>query len=127
MAIWNRFSTNRGTTTERGQQAERRACRYLRSQGLKIIGRNFHSRGGEIDIIATDHEYYIFVEVRMRANQRFGGALVSVDRAKQQRLIYTAYAYLEHQQINPAHIAIRFDIIAFEGETIHWVKNAFGE
>lgn len=131
MAIWNLFTNNNPkaqTTRARGQRGEDLACRYLKAQGLKIITRNFYCKGGEIDIIAQDKDTLVFVEVRMRKNQRYGGALASVDAAKQHRLRHSAYSYLNQQQINPTQIAVRFDIIAIEqAEQIHWLKNAFGE
>lgn len=131
MAILNLFTNNNPkaqTPRARGQQAEDLACKYLKAQGLKIIKRNYYCKGGEIDIIARDKCTLVFVEVRMRKNNCYGGALSSVDAAKQHKLRHSAYCYLNQQHINPAQLAVRFDIIAFEqAEQIHWLKNAFGE
>jgi putative endonuclease len=61
-------------TTESGRQAEDRALAYLQTQGLVLITRNFRSRRGEIDLVMRDAATLVFVEVRKRRSQRFGGA-----------------------------------------------------
>src|SRR5204862_504789 len=77
-----------------GTLAEQRAERYLQSQGLGLIERNYRSRFGEIDLIMRDGTSLVFVEVRMRRNKDFGGAAASIDVRKQQRIIRTAHQYL---------------------------------
>ena len=59
-------------------------------RGLAIVGRNFRTRAGEIDLIARDGATLVFVEVRMRRSQRFGGALESITAAKRARLVMAA-------------------------------------
>lgn len=107
-----------------GAEAEARAAEYLVRQGLKVIGRNFRCRLGEIDLIARDGETLVFVEVRSRRNAGYGGALASVDGRKQQRLIAAAQYYLARQAYLPP---CRFDVVALEGaaQVVHWVRNAF--
>ncbi|MFM2486731.1 YraN family protein [Celerinatantimonas yamalensis] len=132
MAIWNLFTNNDTASPsayEQGMQAEQRACNYLKKQGLKIITRNYTCRGGELDIIARHGKVLVFVEVRMRKNSQFGGALASVTPTKQRHLRHAAYTYLQQQGINSARTQMRFDIIAFEQQPdqIRWIQNAFGE
>lgn len=135
MATWNLFNkTSQGihsdvSRRQKGNAAEDQACRYLRKHGLKILQRNYCCKGGELDIIAQDPSYLVFVEVRMRKNKQFGGALASVTPQKQRHLLHAAHCFMQQQKLNPAHQALRFDIIAIEQETdqIRWVKNAFGE
>ena len=57
-----------------GDEAERAAERFLIAQGLKLVERNFRTRLGEIDLIMREGESLIFVEVRLRKNNDFGGA-----------------------------------------------------
>ncbi|WP_226665781.1 YraN family protein [Microbulbifer aggregans] len=120
-----------------GSQMEDAAARYLRAAGLKIIERNFCSRFGEIDLIAKDREVLVFVEVRFRRNNRFGGAGVTVDRRKQSKLQATASNYLQYRNLD---CPCRFDVVAIEYKghnaaplqespelQIEWVRNAFGQ
>jgi putative endonuclease len=111
-----------------GEQFEQQACRYLQKQGLKLKERNADFRVGEIDLVMQDGGTLVFVEVRFRAQQGFGGAAASVDRRKQQKLIKAAQLYLlKHFANNPP--PCRFDVVAMEdnqqGPSINWIKNAF--
>lgn len=115
-------------TRTAGRQAEDAACRHLSERGLKLLERNFRHRRGEIDLIMQDNSCVVFVEVRYRRNPYFGGALESVDRKKQEKLVITARHYLqihEHAAKRPA----RFDVIAIspgaQGLQIEWIKDAF--
>ncbi|MFM2482941.1 YraN family protein [Celerinatantimonas sp. YJH-8] len=134
MANWSLFSNKQATKSapsrrEIGNLAETQACHFLKKKGIHIIERNYCCRGGELDIIAKEQETLIFVEVRMRKNRQYGGALISVTPQKQRHLYHAAQCYLQQKQLNPARLSIRFDIIAIEHdpEQIQWVKNAFGE
>ena len=72
------------STKKTGDDAERIAERFLASQGLTLVARNYRSRFGEIDLIMRESETLVFVEVRMRKPLRgkadFGGALASITR-----------------------------------------------
>lgn len=103
-----------------GRDAEARAQQFLQQQGLKFIEKNFRCRGGEIDLVMRDQEMLVFVEVRFRKNQRFGGAAASVGPVKQQRLWRSASIYLMRFARPPA---CRFDLVAIEGEDLQWIKN----
>ena len=105
-----------------GQQAEKDARRYLTQQGLIFISKNYRAPFGEIDLIMREDDALVFVEVRYRRDQRYGGSLESITRAKQQKLIKTAQHYLCY---HPTHLAPRFDVIAFTADKIEWIKNAF--
>lgn len=108
-----------------GKDAERSAEHWLVSQGLEFIQRNMRCRVGEIDLIMTDGEYLIFVEVRHRKHHTFGGAAESVDWRKQRKLLRAARFFLA---ANPhwSTFPCRFDIIAYEGNnTPLWYRNAF--
>lgn len=112
---------------DKGQQIEQQVAKYLQKQGLKLITRNFHSRGGEIDLIMQDQNSLVFIEVRYRKSGRFGSALESVNNKKQSRIIHTAECYL--QQNTDRFQTYRFDVVAVspcdKGPQIEWIKNAF--
>lgn len=116
-----------------GNAQESKAAHYLRSQGLKLLCRNYRSRYGEIDLIMTDSNTLVFVEVRYRRSEHFGGALNSVTSIKQKKIRRTAAYYLQsHPQLQ---CSCRFDVIglthttttAVHGAKLHfdWIKNAF--
>ena len=104
-----------------GQDGEQRALQFLNEKGLRHVESNFRRPFGEIDLIRQDHGTLVFVEVRSRAKGRFGGAAASITPAKQRRLMLAAQAYLQRYQVTPE---CRFDVIAIDGGTIQWLKNA---
>lgn len=117
---------NDSSRAQRGAAAEESAARFLMHAGLKVIDRNVRCRFGEIDIIARDGACIVFTEVRLRASNRFGGALASVDAGKQQRLAAAARWYLARHPAW-ANDPCRFDVVAVaevDGAT-EWVKDAF--
>ena len=105
-----------------GDSAEDSALAYLLKQGLQLRTRNFRCKVGEIDLIMSERDTLVFIEVRKRSSMRYGGAAGSVTPAKQARLIRAAHLYLAHYRAMPP---CRFDVIAFEGEQMSWIKNAF--
>jgi len=72
-------------TQRQGSWAEDRALAHLQAAGLVLLARNLACRAGEIDLVCLDGQTLVFVEVRERQDERFGGAAASVDVAKQQR------------------------------------------
>ncbi|MCB1877257.1 MAG: YraN family protein [Chromatiales bacterium] len=123
-----RIGGNRaGTTVDRGREAERLAADYLGSRGLRIIERNFHCRGGEIDLIAETGDELVFVEVRYRTRAGYGSAADSVTATKQRRIILAARHYLAHHP-ERASQAARFDVLAIDGAEplrFNWIVAAF--
>ena len=113
------------TTKARGQAAEDAALHYLQQQGLKLVARNYRTPGrggGEIDIIAQDGETLVFVEVRQRSRNDYGGAAASVGHAKQKHLRFAAQRYLQRYSVLPP---CRFDVLAVDDEQIEWLRAAF--
>ena len=110
----------------RGEAAESLAADFLRAQGLTIVKRNYRCRFGEIDLVAHDGDTLVFVEVRQRRSDAFGGARESITAAKRKRLITAARHYLARRRGTPP---CRFDAVLIRGEPpqIEWVRNAFGE
>lgn len=108
-----------------GAEAEDEALRYLLGQGLKLKERNYTCRLGEIDLILMEGQTLVFVEVRMRRNASFGGAVESITPRKRARLLAAARHYLAGKRGTPA---CRFDAVLIEGdEPPNWIKDAFGE
>ena len=105
-----------------GDGAEDSALAYLLRQGLQLRTRNFRCKGGEIDLIMSERDTLVFIEVRKRSSMRYGGAAGSVTPAKQARLIRAAHLYLTRFRAMPP---CRFDVVAFEAEQMSWIKNAF--
>jgi len=114
----------------KGKVCEQIACDHLKKNGLKLIDKNFHSRYGEIDLIMQHQETLVFIEVRYRKNQNYGGASASVTPAKQLKLQKTALYYMQQKG---REFNARFDVIAMTGDVdgkekklnIDWIKNAF--
>lgn len=107
-----------------GADQEALAAGYLQRQGVVILERNFRSRRGEIDLIGRDQEYLVFFEVKYRKNAAQGHPEEAVGFAKQKNICRTADYYRCIRRV-PLQTAVRYDVIAIEGEQIRWVKNAF--
>ena len=106
----------------RGKYAEDVAVRLLKKNGYKILERNFHCYFGEIDIIAKEQEYLVFVEVKFRKREDFGGAVGAVTPLKQTKIKKTAQVYLQKNRIEPA---VRFDVVLLSGEIDRFKKVNF--
>lgn len=94
------------TTKQIGDFGENAACRFLEEHGIKVLKRNYHERGGELDIIAKDGETIVFAEVKTRISKSYGVPAEFVDFKKQEKIIKTAVSYLGSDDID-----MRFDVI----------------
>ena len=112
--------------SRRGGPDESLAAAFLERQGLKILERNYRCRFGEIDLVAAGDAVLVFVEVRARRSDEFGGAGASITAAKRRRLVAAARHYLARHR---ADRACRFDVVLVRGRErrIEWVSDAFGE
>lgn len=111
----------------KGGEAEQYAAKFLQHQQLVLLERNYRCRFGEIDLIMRDGMTLVFVEVRMRTSQIFGGAAASITLSKQAKLLRTARYYLAGLKTEPP---CRFDAVLLsgaDGQEVEWIKNAFGE
>ena len=117
---------------KQGKEAEDACCDYLKSFGFKLVEKNFSCRLGEIDIIMTDKNMLVFIEVRFRKNKYFGDGLESITLTKQRKLRKTAELYLQQ---NKKYKNARFDVVSMstKAQTIQgkqrysfdWIQNAF--
>jgi putative endonuclease len=95
-----------------GMIGEKLAADFLTRQGYEIIGKNYRCKEGEIDIIAKDGEFLVFVEVRAKNNRNFGSPEESVTARKKAHLRNAAARYLEnHDNLLPEW---RIDFVAVE-------------
>lgn len=117
----------RNANENSGQQAERKAKNLLRSNGYQILTTNFSCKSGEIDIIALNQQVLVFVEVRLRHSEEFGGAIESVTLNKQKRIIRAAKQYLLVNYRSQPEPQCRFDVIAYTSLDAQpdWIKHAF--
>ena len=107
-----------------GQEYEQRAVYYITNMGYKIIERNFRNRMGEIDIIAKDGEYLVFIEVKYRSSSKEGHPTEAVNLAKQRRITKTALYYCAVNGISE-YTPMRFDVISILDDDIKLYENAF--
>ena len=91
-----------------GAWGEALAASYLQKKHYKLLATGYRSRFGEIDLIVSNRQYLVFVEVKLRKTDRFAKAMEYVDFRKQNRLRTTAAVYLSQ---NPTDLQPRFDVI----------------
>jgi putative endonuclease len=103
---------------KQGQAAEALAATFLQQKGMTLVAKNFSCKYGEIDLIMRDATSLVFVEVRLRSNADFGGAAMSINQSKQQKLARTAEYYLQ----NYGNCACRFDVILMRSADINTVE-----
>ena len=111
-----------------GQQGEATAEGYLRRKGYRIVARNLRSSLGELDLVAEDGPVLVFVEVKARRTEDFGGAVHAVHQRKREKLIQLASQYLARHRLTDR--ACRFDVVLFQGTgtsvpQIEHIQNAF--
>ncbi|MBN1622674.1 MAG: YraN family protein [Endomicrobiales bacterium] len=108
-----------------GRSGEKEAVKYLKSHGYKVIENNFHTRYGEIDIIAKENEDLVFVEVKLRRSDKYGSPAEAVHRNKQEKIIKTALQYVKLKNLFDKNL--RFDVILIgpDAGKIELVKSAY--
>ena len=125
------------TTRQTGRQGENAAAEWLTKNGYTVICRNYTSPHGEIDIIAEDEKYIVFVEVKYRKNSvflsKYGRPVRAVNKSKKEHIIYTAKHYINKFSPNKKPRIDVIEIISDEMDNgfvslnIKHYKNAFGE
>lgn len=90
------------------------AVNFLKKKGYDIVETNFHSRTGEIDIIARDKDVLVFVEVKMRTSDQFGLPQEAITNYKLVHMKRTALSYLKLHGLLDM-VDIRFDCVAILG------------
>lgn len=113
-----------------GREGEERVARYLKQNGYIIVKRNYRERFGEIDIIAENNTYLVFVEVKTRSEGAIVSGVEAVDRNKQFRVYKTGMSFLKRLHID---LIPRFDVAEVtvtkseDGEkwSLNYIENAF--
>lgn len=108
---------------EKGRMGEKIAVKYLRSRDFDIISTNYRTSFGEIDIIARDKEYIVFIEVKFRKRSEYGFPRESVGKFKQKNIVKTAYNFI--MENNLSNIDFRFDVIEILDGFVEHIENAF--
>ena len=103
----------------KGAAGEVLAARYLRDNGYDLLAANYRCRFGEIDIIAADDEYIIFVEVKTRRPDARYTPREAVTADKQERIVKTAALYLQRY---PTELQQRFDVVEVTSDPDHPLK-----
>ncbi|AGH80671.1 hypothetical protein PCNPT3_03645 [Psychromonas sp. CNPT3] len=118
------YLRRRQPSNAKGNKAEQQALLYLQEQGLVLLYRNYYCSYGEIDLIMRDKQTLVFIEVRYRKNNAFGGALASISPSKQRKIIATAAFFLAKQQ---NEYDCRFDAVAIDDSATspQWIQGAF--
>ncbi len=110
---------------QKGTDYEEKAAFYLESKGYNILERNYQINKGEIDIIAKDGMYIVFVEVKYRRNSYCGYGEEAVDIRKQRQISDVSVFYLNSKGYG-FDTPCRYDVIALSDKgSINHIKNAF--
>jgi putative endonuclease len=97
-----------------GKLGENLACAALKERGYAIIARRYRTRLGEIDIVARDGDTTVFVEVKLRTGDGFGGGAVAVTAMKQRKVTLMAMDYLARHRLDDR--PCRFDVVAIDAQ-----------
>ena len=111
-------------THECGADNEQLAADYLTEHGYRLLAKNFRTHFGEIDLIAIDQDFLVFIEVKYRKNSKTQHPAASVDLKKQRRICQSAMVYMQRSRYS-ADTPVRFDVLAILGDTVSLYKNAF--
>lgn len=112
----------RGEKRRLGFFGERKAARYLKKNGYKILERNYRCPAGEIDIIAEKDEVIAFVEVKTRTSDAFGLPNEAVNARRRKRYVNAVNCYFAGREID---VTVRFDIIEVTPDGVNHIENAF--
>lgn len=108
---------------EMGSRYESLAASFLEQRGYRIVERNYRCHIGEIDLIAMDKGYLVFVEVKYRKTPLFGMPVEAVNLKKRKIISKVAQTYLASKGMS--EVNVRFDIVAVLGDTVTVYENAF--
>ena len=107
-----------------GSHYETKVAAFLETKGFQILEKNYRCRSGEIDLIARDGRYLVFIEVKFRSNTHAGYALEAISPRKAAQVRRVAEFYL-YEKRYPEETPVRFDAAGIDGTEITYVKHAF--
>jgi putative endonuclease len=112
-----------------GAAAESVARDYLCARGLQLLCENYRCRGGELDLVFIDGDALVVVEVRLRASDRYGGAVQSIDFRKRRRIeLATRHLLMTDRRLQ--QLRVRFDVVTFDASVarsgdVEWIRDAW--
>lgn len=106
-----------------GKSQESKAVIYLKKRKYVILERNYRTPFGEIDIIARDKGYLVFIEVKYRSNKKYGEPEDAIDFRKKIHIVKSALFYLKKNE--KIDSPFRFDVLALSPSLVKHYKNAF--
>ncbi len=122
---------NKLSPYQKGKIGEDYALKFLKKKGFKILDRNMRNKFSEIDIIAKNKDYIIFVEVKSRSSEDYLRPSASVDFQKQRKIVAAAAEYIK---INNITLQPRFDIAEvflgldkIKSYKINYIENAYDQ
>jgi putative endonuclease len=98
-----------------GKYGEDLACEELERRGYRVIAKGYRTKSGELDIVAQDREYLVFIEVKARHDGSFGEPEEAVTLQKQRKLVWMAADYLARNGLHNA--PCRFDVVGINADT----------
>ncbi len=109
----------------KGKAGESIACEYLKKNGYEIFHKNFSTELGELDIVAADSEYLVFIEVKARTDDAFGTPAEAVNYHKRRKISEVASQYIK--KFRYFDVPVRFDVIEVYTGTkkVNHIVNAF--
>lgn len=111
--------------TLKGKSGEEIACEFLNKKGYRILNKNFTTELGEIDLIITDEETLIFVEVKARGGEEYGYPAEAVNYYKRNKINQVASQYIKKYRL--FNIGVRFDVVEvyLNERRVNHIENAF--
>ena len=110
-----------------GEIGENLACEELERRGYAVLARRYRSRGGEIDIVASEGATVVFVEVKTRDGSAYGTGADAVTWTKRRRIVAAATDFLVRERLTDR--PCRFDVVSIvvgaEGPEIQVISHAF--
>lgn len=112
-----------------GNYGENLAEEYIKAMGYIVLNRNFRCKIGEIDLIAKDGDFIVFIEVKSRYGNLYGSPCESITYYKKVKIFNTAQVYILKNKLNK--YKFRFDVIEVflnkenNSTNINLIKDAF--
>ena len=107
-----------------GSEYEDIIVNYIKEKGYEILVTNYRCKQGEIDIVAKDGKYLVFIEVKYRKSSKTGVPIEAVTLSKQKIISRVALYYLYDKHLS-IDTPIRFDVAGVLDKEITYIENAF--
>ncbi len=110
-----------------GRAGEKAVADYIKSRKMNVVEKNYVTPFGEIDIIAEDDDYIVFIEVKTRSGDRYGAPSEAVDKTKRKHIVDSAKYYLK--VTNSTEAFTRFDVAEVFSDNgsyaVNYIEDAF--